>query len=108
MSLINLNNQNFEQEVVNFDGVVLVDFFATWCMPCEALKPIMEGLAESNQYANVKIAKLDVDQAMETASQFGIRSIPTVIAFKNGQPVDKATGLMAEQHYKEMIQKAQA
>uniref|UniRef100_UPI0035A23103 thioredoxin n=1 Tax=Desulfocucumis palustris TaxID=1898651 RepID=UPI0035A23103 len=89
---LELNDSNFEAEVLKSDLPVLVDFWAPWCGPCRSMAPIIEEL--SNEYqGKVKITKLNVDQSQEIARRFGIMSIPTLIIFKNGQNVGQTVGL---------------
>ncbi len=91
MSVINATDQDFENEVLNSDQVVLVDFWATWCGPCRAIAPTLETLAD--EYAGrAKIVKVDVDANPETAQRYGIRSIPTLFVFKNGEKVETIVG----------------
>lgn len=78
-----LNENNFNEKVLESDGVVLVDFFATWCGPCQALAPIIDELAEERD--DVKIYKVDVDKSMNVAGQYNVRSIPTLAFFKDGE-----------------------
>jgi thioredoxin 1 len=93
MSVITLSDDNFDQEVLKSDLPVLVDFWAAWCGPCRMVAPIIEDLA--GEYAGkVKFAKLDVDANPRMASQFNIRSIPNMIVFKGGRPVDSLVGAM--------------
>ena len=90
-----LTDENFAAEVVEKGGVAVVDFWAVWCGPCRALAPQNDALA--NDYAGkVRFYKMDVDAARETPSELGIMSIPTVIFFKDGQPVEKSVGLKAK------------
>ncbi len=86
-----LNDDNFEQEVIKSDIPVLIDFWAEWCMPCKMIAPIVEELAEEFD-GKLKVGKLDVDSNPKISMQFGIRSIPTLLLFKNGQPVDQIIG----------------
>ena len=82
---------NFEQEVLNSDIPVLIDFWATWCMPCKMLAPVIEELAEEANGA-YKVGKIDVDKSPRLAAQFGVMNIPTVMVFKNGKAVDRSVG----------------
>jgi len=85
-------DQNFQAEVIKSDQVVLVDFYAEWCGPCQIQGPIVEEL-EKEYAGKAKIGKLDVDSNQEIASAFQVMSIPTLILFKDGMPVEKFTGL---------------
>lgn len=92
--LLELNDQNFAQEVKNFSGLVLVDFWAVWCGPCKMQGPIVEEVARDlSGENNIKIAKLNVDENEKTAQEFEIMSIPTLKIFKNGQVVEGMIGL---------------
>ena len=90
--IIELNDSNFEEEVLKSDKVVLVDMFATWCGPCQIMSPLIDELAEEN-LPNVKVGKLDVDESQETAIKYGVMSIPTFLIFKNGQVVKSFLGV---------------
>jgi thioredoxin len=89
---LEINNDNFEAEIVNSQGVSLVDFGATWCGPCKALAPVIDELAGEYAERGVKIGKCDVDEAGDLAAKFGIMSVPTIIFFKDGQKVDTLMG----------------
>lgn len=93
---------NFEQEVLNSDIPVMIDFWATWCMPCKMLAPTIEELAEEANGA-YKVGKIDVDKSPSLAAQFGVMSIPTVIVFKNGKAVDKTIGVVPKSQLAAML-----
>ena len=91
-NIVALNDQQFEAEVIKSSTPVLVDFSAEWCGPCKALAPVIAELAD--EYAGrVKVAKLDIDNNRKSAGQYDIQSVPTMIIFKQGQPVKKFVGL---------------
>jgi len=88
---VTVDDDNFDQTVLQADTPVLVDFWAPWCRPCLMAAPVLEELAE--EYAGrITIVKLDVDQNMKTAAKYGIMAIPNLIIFKNGQPVSQIVG----------------
>ena len=103
MALPYFTDDNFEQEAVQSTLPVMIDFFATWCGPCQQLAPIVEELA-SEYEGKVKIGKLDVDQANVTASKFQVMSIPTIVFMKDGKVVDKAVGFMSKEALKEKLE----
>lgn len=105
MAIVNVSDQSFVGEVEG-QGTVVVDFWAPWCGPCKMLAPILEELS-SELGDSVKIAKLNVDENPETASRFGVMSIPTLIFFKDGQPVDKVVGLNSKDSLKNIVAKHQ-
>ena len=88
-----VTDSTFQSEVLSSSQPVLVDFWATWCGPCKMVAPIVEEIA-SEQNGKLKVAKVDVDVNPQSASQFGVMSIPTLIVFKNGQPVERLVGYM--------------
>ena len=105
MAEVIVTEQNFEQEVLNSDIPVLVDFWATWCGPCRMVAPIVEEIA--NQYADkVVVAKVDVDEMGELAQRYRIMNIPTLMLFKQGQLVDKAIGARPKAALEQMLNKA--
>lgn len=105
MAIVNVSDQSFQGEVES-EGVVLVDFWAPWCGPCKMLAPILEDLS-GDLGDSVKIAKVNVDENPESASRFGVMSIPTMILFKDGQAVDKVVGLNSKDKLKELVAKHQ-
>ena len=90
MSVININQANFQQEVIESDRPVLVDFWASWCGPCRMLSPIVDEIAAER--SDIKVCKVNVDEQPELANQFQIMTIPTLIVFKNGQIVNQTSG----------------
>ena len=94
MAILHADGNTFETEVLNTKGTVLVDFFATWCGPCKMLSPVLEKVAE--KHPDVKVVKVDVDQASDLASQYGVMGVPTMIVFKDGQIANKAVGYKSE------------
>jgi len=90
MSMI-FNNDNFTQEVLKSDKPVLVDFYAIWCGPCSMIAPIIDEIAEEKA-DKIKVGKVNVDDSKEIAINYGIRNIPTLLFFKNGEVVEKIVG----------------
>ena len=91
----------FEAEVLSHDGIVLVDFWAPWCGPCRMMSSVLEDVNGSIE--GLKIVKIDVDEAMELASEHGIQSVPTLMLFKNGNMVDSRSGFMSKTALSEWI-----
>jgi thioredoxin 1 len=94
--LVAVTDADFNQEVEQHKGLVIVDFWATWCGPCQYIAPIMQQLAEEYD-GKVKVAKLDVDSSGPTAMRFNVRSIPSVLFFKDGKHVDTVVGAVPKQ-----------
>ncbi|MEG1751556.1 MAG: thioredoxin [Clostridia bacterium] len=97
-----LSQENFEEKIK--DGVVLVDFFATWCGPCKMLSPILE---QASKETTAKIFKVDVDACYDIAKSFGIMSVPTMILFKDGKIFEKIIGLRQKQQILDLIKSAE-
>ncbi len=99
---IELNDSNFEQEVLKSDIPVLVDFWAEWCAPCKVIAPLVDELAQ--QYSGkIKVVKMDVDQNPQSSMNYGIRSIPTLLFFKDGQPVEQLLGAVPKNQIEEKL-----
>ncbi|MEZ4219654.1 MAG: thioredoxin [Polyangiaceae bacterium] len=96
------NDLNFDSEVINSSQPVLVDFTATWCGPCKALAPIVDQLAEELHGA-VKVGKVDIDESPVTAGKYGIRGVPTVMVFKNGERSGQHVGVTTKAKLKELV-----
>lgn len=105
MAIVNVSDQSFTNEVEG-SGTVLVDFWAPWCGPCKMIAPVLEEL-DKEIGDNVKIAKVNVDDNPESASRFGVMSIPTLIVFKDGQPVDKVVGFQSKDALKNVLSRYQ-
>ena len=95
---------DFDEKILKADVPVLVDFWAAWCGPCRTVGPVVEELAD--EYAGkVKVAKLDVDTNKQTPTKYGVRGIPTLMVFKDGQMVDQVVGAVPKQRIKELLHK---
>ena len=104
MAALEVTDDSFSNEVLNSELPVLVDFWAEWCGPCKMVSPIVEEL--SNEYnGKIKVAKLDVDSNPQTATNYGIRGIPTLLMFKDGSAVDQIVGAVPKTHIAERLDK---
>lgn len=101
-NVIELTDDNFESEVLKSSIPVLVDFTATWCGPCKALAPIVEGLANESAGA-FKVGKLDIDDAPEVTKKYGVRGVPTVMVFKGGERAGQHVGLTTKDNLLKLI-----
>lgn len=101
MSVITLSKTNFQEEVLNAGKPVLVDFWAPWCGPCRMLSPVVDQIAEETDA--VKVCKVNVDEEPELAEQFSVSSIPTLIVFKDGKPVQTSVGVKPKAAILDMI-----
>ena len=100
---IQVNDDNFKKEVLESEELVLVDFWAPWCMPCRMLAPTIEEIANEME-GKVKVCKMNVDESIQYPQQYGIMSIPTVMLFKNGQTVETMIGLQPKEEILKTIQ----
>ena len=106
-SIIELSDSTFESEVVNSDVPVLVDFWAPWCGPCRAIAPIVEEISSSYE-GKIKVGRMNVDENQSTTMKFGIRSIPTIIMFKDGEAVDQIIGAVPKGEIERVVDKSLA
>ncbi len=106
--MIQVTKANFQTEVLDFKGVVVVDFYADWCGPCKMLGPLLHSMSDSNKDPKVKFAKVNVDEAQDLAGQFDVMSIPTVIFFKDGKGVNQMVGVSDKSEYQNAINEAMA
>ena len=90
MSVININNNNFQDEVMHSEKLVLLDFWASWCGPCRMVSPIVDEIAAER--SDIKVGKINVDEQPELAARFGVMSIPTLVVMKNGKAINQAVG----------------
>ena len=102
---IDVTDSNFDEEVIKADTPVLVDFWADWCAPCKMIAPIVEELAGEFD-GRIKFAKLDVDSNPKSPSSYGIRGIPTMLIFNQGEPVDQVVGAVPKSVLKERLEQA--
>ena len=101
MSVMHVNQDNFENEVLKSEKPVLVDFWASWCGPCRELGPVVDALGE--ELTDVKVVKINVDEERELAKKYKIFSIPTLVVIKDGQPVNKSVGVRSREEILEML-----
>lgn len=99
------NKDNFKQEVEDNSGLVLVDFFASWCGPCQMMGPIIEEMINEYKDKNIKIGKLNIDENQEITSKYNVMSIPTFLIFKNGKVIAKKAGYCSKEELAELIDK---
>jgi thioredoxin 1 len=102
-ALLELTKENFQSEVIDADVPALVDFWATWCGPCRAIAPIVEELA-SQYEGKLKVGKVDVDAQQQLAAEFGIRSIPTLLLFKDGKMAEQIVGAVPKKQLEDKVQ----
>ena len=101
VEIMKVTSTNFEEEVLNSEKTVVIDFYAEWCGPCKAYSPIVESVAEENE--DIKVVKIDIDSAQDIAMNYRVMSIPTTVIIKNGQEVDRAVGMISKSELLEMV-----
>ncbi len=101
MSVLEVTSNEFEEEILKSEKPVLVDFYADWCGPCKMLAPIVEQVATENN--DVKVCRINVDEAQDLAVEYGIMSIPTLVVIKNGKEANRAVGVLGKDEILEML-----
>jgi thioredoxin 1 len=102
--IVDVSDQDFEAEILKSDKPVIIDFWAEWCAPCKQLSPILKELAD--EYGDrVKVVKMDIDSNPKTPGDYGIRAIPTILSFKDGQVVEQLQGLRPKADFEAAIKK---
>ena len=101
MAAVEVSKDNFKTEVLEAEGIVLVDFWASWCAPCRMLSPIVDQVAD--EVSDVKVVKVNVTDEEELAAAYNVMSIPTLIVFKNGQEVKRSTGFIPKEAVKALL-----
>ena len=101
MAAIELTSENFEQEVLQADKTVLVDFWASWCGPCKMLSPVIEEIADER--SDIKVGKVNIDEHPELAQKYGVMSIPTVLVIKDSEEVNKSVGAVPKKALLDLI-----
>ena len=101
MAVVKLTTETFDQEVLQAGQTVLVDFYADWCGPCKMMAPVVEELA--GEEPDVKVCKINIDDEMAVAQRYGVMSIPTFIAFRNGEVAGKQVGAMPKSKLQELV-----
>ena len=101
MEIIKVNSQNFEEEVIKSEKLVLIDFYADWCGPCKMLSPIIDEIAEEN--SEIKVVKVNADDSQDLAMKYQVMSIPTLVVIKNGEEVNRSVGLIDKSQVANLI-----
>ena len=102
MAALKITKENFQAEVLEAKGTVLVDFWASWCGPCKMIGPIIDQIADER--TDIKVGKINVDEEQELAEQFGIMSVPTLLVIKDGKTVNKSVGLKPKNQILQMLE----
>ena len=101
MEVLKVTSENFEKEVLQSDKTVLVDFYADWCGPCKMLSPVVDSVANENE--DIKVVKVNVDDAQDLAIKYQVMSIPTLVVIKNGQEINRSVGVVSKSEIEEMV-----
>ncbi len=101
MEVLKVTSENFEKEVLQSDKTVLVDFYADWCGPCKMLSPVVDSVANENE--DIKVVKVNVDNAQDLAIKYQVMSIPTLVVIKNGQEINRSVGVVSKSEIEEMV-----
>lgn len=105
MAVLQVNQDKFKEEVLDYKGLVFVDFYAEWCGPCKVTSPLIDEISEEKK--NIKFVKIDVDQNSNLSSQYSVFSIPTFMIFKDGKAVNQFVGAMGKESFLEEIKKSE-
>lgn len=105
MSTTHVNEHNFDAEVLHADKMVLIDFYADWCGPCKKMAPLLEDF--SNEHADVKVVKINIEESRELAAAFGVQSIPTFVTMQDGEAVFGAVGAMPKSSLETLLSESQ-
>lgn len=101
MAVVNITNQNYEEEVLKSDKTVLMDFWASWCGPCQMLSPVVDALAEERE--DIKVVKVNIDEVPLLAQEFRVMSIPTLVVMKNGEETNRSIGVISKEEIEQLL-----